>query len=193
MTGFGDNESMSDFRFPVAPSYAAQELQHLVDQLRTALEPVVDGQGRVVRHAPHVDEEDFSQDILVSSPFGQVEVAVCWDKSASEAAVSVSSGGGSRQAYLPLVLGFAAAFLADRTPELLPIFRGLRVVLGVLVGTLVGLLVLAVMAAFAPRRPRGGERLEARVERAVRQVLSQRAASPVSAWPASAGSEQCSS
>lgn len=171
VTELGENGSMSDFRFPVT---SPQDLPHLVDQLRAALQPVVAGRGQVLRRASQEDEDEFSQDILVSSQLGQIEVAVSWDKGRGDAEVSVSAASGSRRAYLPLAFAFAAAFLADRTPELLPVFRGLRVMLGVVAGTVVGLLVLAVVSAFTPRRPRSDDGLQQNVERAVQSVLSQR-------------------
>lgn len=58
----------------------------------------------------------------------------------------------SALSYLPLILAFGIGFIADKSPEFLPIFRGLRVMLGAVVGFVIGTLLLAVMNAFSRNR-----------------------------------------
>jgi hypothetical protein len=159
---------MSDFQFAVPGG--VEDVRRLVEQLRGAIERAVSGYAKVVSRPADADDGEFSQEMLVSSQRGQLEVAVSRSKHASIAEVSVSTGG-SRAGLLPIALALLVGFVADKSPELLPIFRGLRVMLGAVAGLVAGFLVVALLGALGLFRRRVDSALEQSVQSAVRQVL----------------------
>lgn len=167
-----DNGSMSNYQLAIAPT----ELRGLVDQLRDALERSLGGQGRVVRGAAETDDEDFSQDLRIKSEQGSMEVAVQYGKGEGHAEVSVARASSSWSSYLPLALTVVAALLADQLPELLPVFRGLRVMLGAVTGLVVGFSFVGILSAFGAFRVRVDAALEQKVRGAVREVMQARGA-----------------
>lgn len=151
----------------------------MVAQLRSAIERAVSGYGKVTSWPADVDGDDFSQGLLISSRNGQLELAVQYEKNAQQAEVSLSPAG-SHLGWLPLALAAVVGFAADRTPELLPIFRGLRVMLGATVGLVVGFLLVAAVGAVGLLRTRVDASLEQSVRAAVREVVQARGAHPQS-------------
>jgi hypothetical protein len=162
---------MSSFQFAVAGG--VEEVKQLVEQLRGAIERAVSGYAKVVSRPADADDGEFSQELLVSSTRGQLEVVVARGKGAREAEVSVSSGG-SRAGLVPVGLALLVGFVADKSPEILPIFRGLRVMLGAVAGLAAGFLIVALLSALGLFRRRVDGTLEQSVRAAVQQVLQAR-------------------
>lgn len=167
---------MSEYRFSLAAPGDVAELRNLVDELRAAIERSVAGYGKVISRPADVDDGSFSQDILVRSQQGQLEVAVLCGKQRGKAEVSVSSAATHVTSSLPLVLALALGFVADKTPELLPILRGLRVTLGAVVGLVVGFLLVAALGALGIFKAKVDPALEKNVQSAVRKVMEARGA-----------------
>lgn len=167
---------MSNYQLPISAAGAQAELRGLVDQLRDALERSVAGRGRVVRGAIETDEEDFAQDLRIQSELGSLEVAVQYGKSAGHAEVSVAIASAAWSGYLPMGLALLAALLADQLPELLPVFRGLRVMLGAVAGLVVGFAFVGLLRAFGAFRARVDAALEQKVRATVREVMQTRGA-----------------
>ena len=165
---------MTEYQFSLAAPGDVAELRNLVDELRAALERSVAGYGKVISRPADVDEGEFSQDILVRSQRGQLEVAVLCAKERGKAEVSVSSATTQVTAYLPIGLALVVGFVADKTPELLPILRGLRVTLGAVVGLVVGFLLVALIGAFGVFKAKVDPALEKNVQSAVREVMRAR-------------------
>lgn len=167
---------MSTYQLPIAAAGAKDELRGLVEQLRDALERSVAGQGRVVRCAAETNEEDFSQDLRVKSELGSLEVAVQYGQREGHAEISVAPASTGWSSYLPLAIALVAALLADQVPELLPVFRGLRVMLGAVSGLVVGFLLVGLFGAFGAFRTRVDAAFAQRVSTAVREVMQARGA-----------------
>jgi hypothetical protein len=167
---------MSTYQLPIAGAGARAELRRLVDQLREALERSVADQGQVVRGAVETNDEEFSQDLRIESERGALEVAVQYGKRDGRAEVSVAPESSSWSDYLPMALALLAALLADQLPELLPVFRGLRVLLGAVTGLVVGCAFVGLLGAFGAFRARVDAELEHKVRAAVREVMRARGA-----------------
>lgn len=167
---------MSDYRFALPAVNDVDEVRHLVEQLRAAIERSVAEQAKVVSRPAEVDDGDFSQRILVGSQRGQLEVEVV--RSNGEGAVEVSVRSPQRRltSYLPVALALAMGFVADKTPEILPILRGLRVTLGAVAGLVVGVCIVAILGAFGIFDARVDATLEKHVRAALREVLLARGA-----------------
>jgi hypothetical protein len=164
---------MSNFQSAATVPGGIEDVRRLVEQLRAGIERAVSGYARVVSRPADVEDGEFSQELLISSQRGQLEVAVSRSKHAREAEVSVSAGG-SRAGLVPVAMALLLGFVADKTPEILPIFRGLRVTLGAVVGLSVGFLVVALMGALGLFRRHLDRTLQQSVQSAVRQVLEAR-------------------
>ncbi|HVJ19308.1 MAG TPA: hypothetical protein VM686_28005 [Polyangiaceae bacterium] len=173
---------MSDYQleFP-ASATIAEDLKQLGNQLALAVGSAVGSAAKVLLQKAEFNEENFSQEIFVTTPQGKLDVMLLWDKDDGKANVTVGTGAtfSGVFGYLPLIVALVAAILADQTPELLPVLRGIRVVLGAIVGLTAGfLLVGALGTLFAVKKPRVDPALEQKVQSAVRRVLFERGATP---------------
>jgi hypothetical protein len=170
----GKNIGMSSFQ--VAVPGGVEDVRKLVEQLRGVIEPAVSGYAKVLSRPADVEGGEFSQDLLVSSQRGQLEITVERGKGALEAEVSISAGG-SRAGLVPVGMALLVGFVADKSPELLPIFRGLRVMLGAVAGLVVGFVIVALLGAIGFFRRGVDTTLEQTVQAAVRRFLAVRSGS----------------
>jgi hypothetical protein len=168
---------MNDYRFTLTAPSAVQELRDLVQRLRGAIEQSVAGYGMVISRPADADDAEFSQDLLVRSRQGELEVAVQWQRADGQAAVAVAVPSSRGAAYLPLLLALLLGFVADKTPEILPILRGLRVMLGAVTGLVVGFALVAIMGALGFFKARRDPALQRNVQSAVREVMLARQSS----------------
>lgn len=169
------NPGMSDYRFNLTSDQARDELQQLVDRLRETVERAVSGYARVIRRPADTDDGNFSQELLVSSQAGQLEVAIDWNQGRPHADVSVATPTSRVLMWLPAILALLIGVYADHSPELLPVLRGVRVMLGAVSGLVVGVLLTAVLGALGVGRAKRDPELDARVQGAVRAVLQPKA------------------
>jgi hypothetical protein len=174
--------AMSDYQLELPASKTIfEDLQHLGQQLELAVGSAVSGAATVAPQKPDFDDDNFSQEIFVTTPQGKLEVMLLWDKDDGKANVSVGTSATVKGffGYLPLIVALVAAVFADQSPELLPVLRGIRVMLGAVVGLAAGFLLVAVFGGLlAAKKPRVDPALEQKVQSAVRKVLFERGATP---------------
>jgi hypothetical protein len=172
---------MSDYQLHVpASATTSEQLAQLVGELGSSIARAVGGAAQVQPQKADADEDNFSQEIVVSTEKGKLEVMVLWSKDDGKTDVSVGASATVKGivGYLPLLLALAVGFAADKTPELLPVLRGIRVALGATVGLVAGFLLLAVVGFLgAASKAKVKTGVEEQVEGAVRDVMLARGAS----------------
>jgi hypothetical protein len=168
---------MTDYRFSLTVPNAVDDLRELVQRLRSAIEQSIAGYGMVISRPADADDAAFSQDLLVRSRQGELEVAVHWHRDDGQAEVAVTAPSSRVSAYLPVLLAAVLGLVADKTPDILPILRGLRVVLGSVTGLVVGFALVAVMGALGFFKARTDPALQKNVQSAVREVMLARGSS----------------
>lgn len=165
---------MADFELSL-PQASHPSLSRFVTRLRDRLEVVVGSEAKVSRSAGEKDEESFSQSVRVTAPNeAALEVLVEWEKDTGKLEINVSpvSNAPGFVKFVSVAFIVVAVILADQSPELLPVFRGLRVILGGLVGLVVGLLVQTVVTkALSKKSAPLDPALEAQVREVVGEIV----------------------
>lgn len=166
--------TMANFERPL-PSVSSTQLSKWVTRLRDRIEAEVDQSTRVTRSAGTKDEESFSQSVRVTTPNGAaLEVLIEWEKDTGKLEVELApvSNAPGFVKYLSFVVAILGALWADQNPDLLPFFRGIRVLLGAVVGFTLGFVFQAIASQlFSKKSAPLDPAIEARVEGVVRELV----------------------
>lgn len=169
---------MSDFQIELPHSpQVFDELKKMVREMKSAIEARVGSSAKVRHEQAEFDEDNFSQNLVITAEKGEIEVMVLWSKDDQRADVMVGGAVTAKGpvAYLPLVLALVFAFVFDQSLEWLPVFRGIRVFLGALCGFLVATGALAVLGvALGLKKAEIDPKITQEVEAAVRSAISDR-------------------